>query len=110
MTKEETISGMKGAFLDGDKVMLISTKSDPFIFKRFQIEGEPNKSWYNSASGGDGHKVKVSQDVLFGGFGVFYSSDFTPFECKYILKINDKVVHNNETLYKCDVPVDQYYF
>ena len=41
---------------------------------------------------------------------MFFSSNGDPFECKYVLKIRDKVVHNNETLIKCDKPVDKYYF
>ncbi len=47
---------------------------------------------------------------MFGGFGVFFSSDGAAFECKYILKIDGKVIHNQETLIICDKPVDKYYF
>lgn len=110
LEKTATLITLKGQIIEGDRLIFLSGRSEPFIFKRFTMPGEPNKSWYNSANGGDGHAVTAKQDVLFGGFGVFFSSEGEPFECKYILKIKDKVVHNNEILIKCDKPVDKYFF
>lgn len=40
---------------EGDMIMFTSGRSEPYIFKRFVLTGEPNQSWYNSAHGGDGH-------------------------------------------------------